>query len=260
MQYETIVVERQYPVAVITLNRPQKLNALNSTLLGELGAAIQELRDDPAVRVVILTGSGEKAFAAGGDLEEIAGKEPYELWKFLQAGQDVFRELEAAGKPVIGAINGMALGGGAELALACTLRVASENASFSFPEAGLGGLPGYGGTQRLPRLIGKGLALEYLLTGDPITAQQALALHLVNRVVPLAALMDSAQGLAKKLAGKAPVSVQMIMKAVSASYEVSAEWGCLLEAGLAAICSSTGDSKEGISAVRERRKPVFQGK
>ncbi len=260
MTLETLLLERIDNVAIISLNRPQKLNALNEMLLKELSNVLHELKLDKSIRVIMITGTGEKAFAAGADLEEIAGKNPIELWHFLRRGQEVFKSIEKLGKPVIGVINGMALGGGAELALACTIRIATENASFSFPEAGLGGLPGYGGTQRLPKIIGQSLALEYLLTGESISAQLAQTIHLVNQVVVKDDLMKASLKLAKKLATKAPASVEMVINAVSGSIEIPSEWGNFLESSLASLCSSTDDSKEGIAAIFEKRKPVFIGK
>ncbi len=259
MNLETLLLERMDQVAVITLNRPNKLNALNEMLLNELNRVITELKTDRSIRSIIITGSGEKAFAAGADLEEIASKSPFDLWQFLRQGQETFRTIESLGKPVIGAINGMALGGGAELALACTLRIAAENASFSFPEAGLGGLPGYGGTQRLPKIIGPTLALEYLLTGEVITSQLAGSLRLVNRVVPQADLMEASLKLAKKLTSKAPASVEMVLNSVAGSMDIPSVWGNFLEASLASICASTNDSKEGITSIQEKRRPVFKG-
>jgi len=259
MNLEALLLVRMNRVGVITLNRPKKLNALNEMLLRELNQVLNELKADKSIRSIIITGSGEKAFAAGADLEEIATKNPFDLWQFLRQGQETFRTIETLGKPVIGAINGMALGGGAELALACTLRIASENASFSFPESGLGGLPGYGGTQRLPKLIGQTMALEYLLTGDAINGQIAETLRLVNKVVPQADLMETSLKLAKKLTNKAPASVEMVLNAVAGSMEIPAVWGSLLEVSLASICSSTNDSKEGIAAIQEKRRPVFNG-
>jgi enoyl-CoA hydratase len=246
-------------VAIVTLNRPQVLNALNRTMLDELDRVMRELASDEAVRVVILTGAGEKAFVAGADIRELTsaagrGRE------FALAGQRVFDRIETLGKPVIAAVNGFALGGGCELAMACTLRIASETARFGQPEINLGVIPGYAGTQRLSRLVGKGKALELMLTGVPVTAAEAERIGLVNRVVPAASLMSEARALAVQLAARAPIAVRQILDAVNRGVEMSFAEASAYEATLFGLTTSTDDMREGTSAFLEKRKPVFRGR
>src|SRR3954467_2862577 len=220
MAFDNLLLESDGPVALLTISRPKVLNALNSQTLDELRHAVLELKADEQVRVVILTGAGEKAFVAGADINELAVQSPISGREHALAGQHVFDLIENPGKPVIAAINGFALGGGCELAMACTLRVAADTAKLGQPEINLGLLPGYAGTQRLARLVGKGRALELLLTGDQISAQEAHRLGLVNRVVPAAELMSEAQKLAATLAAKAPLAIRYILDAVHKGLEM----------------------------------------
>jgi len=260
MSFDNLLLERDGPVAVITINRPQVLNALNTPTLDELRRAILELKHDAAVRVVIITGAGDKAFVAGADINELAVQRPAQGKAHALRGQHVFDLIENMGKPVIAAINGYALGGGCELAMACTLRIAADTARLGQPEINLGILPGYGGTQRLPRLVGKGAALDLLLTGRHVTAGEALQAGLVNRVVPAAELLPSVKALAGELAAKAPVAMQYIIEAVNNGLDVSFDKGQFLEATLFGLVASTDDMREGTKAFLEKRKPEFKGR
>ena len=260
MDFDNLLLERDGAVAIVTVNRPQVLNALNFATIDELRRAVLSLKHDTAVRAVVITGSGEKAFVAGADINELAVQTPAEGREHALAGQHVFDLVENLGKPVIAAINGYALGGGCELAMACTLRLAADSARLGQPEINLGLIPGYGGTQRLARLIGKGPALEMLLSGRQITAQEALQLGLVNRVVAAAALLADARALAAELALKAPLAVQYIIEAVHRGLEVSFDKAQFLEATLFGLVSSTDDMREGTRAFLEKRKPDFKGR
>jgi enoyl-CoA hydratase len=260
MDFDNLLLERDGAVAVITVNRPQVLNALNFSTIDDLRRAALALKHDAGVRAIVITGAGEKSFAAGADINELAVQSPAQGKELAQRGQHVFDLLENLGKPVIAAINGYALGGGCELALACTLRVAADTARIGQPEINLGIIPGYGGTQRLARLVGKGVALELLLTGKQITAAEALQIGLVNRVVPVAGLLSDAKGLAAELAGKAPIAVQYIIEAVNRGLEVSFDKGQFLEATLFGLVASTDDMREGTKAFLEKRKPDFRGR
>jgi enoyl-CoA hydratase len=257
MSYQNLFVEIKNKVAVVKINRPDKLNALNSATMSELKNIFTELDKNENVYVVILTGSGEKAFVAGADISElnklnnISGKE------FSERGQDVFNTIENLSKPVIAAVNGFALGGGCEIALACHIRLASENARFGQPEVNLGIIPGYGGTQRLTRLINSGRAIEYILTGDMINADEAFRLGLVNHVYPQNELMSKAFEIAEKIISKGQTSVRLAIKAVNVVDEVSDKEGQNYEASLFAICCGTEDFKEGTNAFLEKRKPEF---
>lgn len=259
MSFENLLLERDGAVAVLTINRPQVLNALNTPTIDELRRAVLELKHDGAVRVVIITGAGEKAFVAGADINELAVQRPVQGKEHALRGQHVFDLIENLGKPVIAAINGYALGGGCELALACTLRMAADTARLGQPEINLGLIPGYAGTQRLARLVGKGVALDLLLTGRQITASEALQIGLVTRVVPAASLMSEARTLAADLATKAPVAAQYIIEAVNRGLEVSFDKGQFLEATLFGLVASTDDMREGTAAFLEKRKPQFKG-
>ena len=259
MENVLLYEEIEARIALVTINRPDKLNALNQNVLQKLALKLEQI-ERSEIRAVILTGAGSKAFVAGADLEEIASRSLFELWDFLRQGQKVLRLVEELSKPVIAAVNGFALGGGFELALACPLRIAAETAYFAFPEAGLGLMPGFGGTQRLPKAIGKTLALEYLLTGAKLSAAESYRLGLVNRVVPGEEVLPKAQDLARQIAMQAPAAVQFILQSVRGGYELAGERGELLEAGLTALCGATEDSREGLAAFKERRKPVFQGR
>jgi enoyl-CoA hydratase len=260
MSYETLLVERDGAVALLTLNRPKVLNALNSQTLDELRRAILELKYDEGVRAVVITGAGEKSFVAGADINELAVMTPPGGREHAMAGQHVFDLIELMGKPVIAAINGFALGGGCELAMACTLRIASETARLGQPEINLGLIPGYAGTQRLARIVGRGRALELLLTGDQITAPEALRLGLVNRVVPAADLLAEARKLAFALAAKAPIAVRYILDAVNKGLDMPFAQAQTYEATLFGLVSSTDDMREGTTAFLEKRKAEFKGR
>jgi enoyl-CoA hydratase len=258
--YQNLLYSSTDSIAVVVINRPEVRNALNAATLDELGDAFRQIQDDSSIRCVILSGAGEKAFVAGADIHEITGLNAEEGERFARRGQAVFDRIESLGKPVIAAVNGYALGGGCELAMACTLRVASENAQFGQPEVKLGLIPGYGGTQRLPRLVGKGLAMEMLLTGETISASQALRIGLVNRVVPLAELQIASEAMAKKIMAHAPQAVRFCMEAVHCGLDSSLEQGLALEARLFGKCCATEDMQEGTRAFLEKRAPEFKGK
>jgi len=260
MAFENLLVERDGGVAVITVNRPKVLNALNTQTLDELRRAILELKHDDSVRAVVLTGAGDKGFIAGADINELAVQTPTGGREHALRGQHVLDLIEHMGKPVIAAINGYALGGGCEMAMACTLRIAAETAKLGQPEINLGIIPGYAGTQRLARIVGKGRALELLLTGDQIPAQEAHRIGLVNRVVPAAALMSEAKKLAATLASKAPVAVHYILDAVQKGMEMPFPEAEVFEATLFGLVSSTEDMREGTKAFLEKRKADFKGR
>jgi enoyl-CoA hydratase len=260
MSFENLLLERDGAVAVLTINRPQVLNALNSSTIDQLRRASLDLKHDAAVRAVVITGAGEKSFVAGADVNELVVQRASEGKEHALSGQHVFDLIENMGKPVIAAINGYALGGGCELAMACTLRVAADTARIGQPEINLGIIPGYGGTQRLARLVGKGVALELLLTGRQLKADEALQLGLVNRVVPAADLMSESKKLAAELATKAPVAMRYIIEAVNRGLEVSFDKGQFLEAALFGLIASTDDMREGTTAFLEKRKADFKGR
>ncbi len=260
MSYETLTQEEREGIAIVTIRRPEKLNALNQKVMKELHACFEQLRDDDAVRVVIVTGAGEKAFVAGADISELAVLTPVGGRAMSLAGQRTLGLIENLGKPVIAAVNGYALGGGCELAMACTLRIASENARFGQPEVKLGIIPGYAGTQRLPRLVGKGRALELILTGEPVTAQEAYRIGLVNLVVPQSGLMTSAEALARKIMANGPLAVRFAMEAVNHGAEMTVAEGQFLEATLFGLCCTTEDKNEGTRAFLEKRPAKFVGK
>ncbi len=260
MVFDNLLVERDGAVAVVTINRPDKLNALNAATLRELDRAMAEARADEGVRVIILTGAGEKSFVAGADINELSEMSPVGGREHARLGQGVFDRIESLGKPVIAAINGFALGGGCELAMACTLRIAADHAKFGQPEVNLGLIPGYAGSQRLPRLVGRGRALELLLTGDPIRADEALRIGLVNRVVAAAELMAHARALAQLLASKAPVAVRYILDAVAGGLDMSLDDAQTYEATLFGLVAATDDMREGTRAFLEKRKPAFKGR
>jgi enoyl-CoA hydratase len=260
MTFSTLLYDLADGIARITINRPDKLNALNATVIAELDRAIAELERDPDVRGVVLTGAGPKAFVAGADIAEIAAQGPLEGKARALEGQRVFRRLERCGKPVVAAVNGFALGGGCELAMACHLRVAAEGARFGQPEVKLGIGPGYGGTVRLPRLVGRGRALELLLTGQMIDAQEALRIGLVNRVVPVDRLLGESEQLLRAILENGPLAVRACLEAVDAGLDVGLDEALLLEANLFGLLSGTADMKEGTAAFLARRKPEFQGR
>jgi len=260
MAYQTLLVEKRNAVGYVTINRPEKLNALNRRVLDELHACFAALQTDVDVRVAILTGSGEKAFVAGADINELATQAPLDGKAMALRGQQLCRFIENLGKPVIAAINGFALGGGCELAMACTLRIATENARLGQPEVKLGVIPGYAGTQRLPRLVGTGRALAMILTGEPITAAEALRIGLVNQVVPAAELLAAAESVAAKIVANAPLAVKLALEAVQHGMELTTAEGEFLEANLFALSCATADMKEGTQAFLEKRPAQFTGK
>ena len=258
--FQNLTYEKKGAIAYVTVNRPKVLNALNRATLEELQAAFTSAQTDEAVRVVILTGAGEKAFIAGADIGELAQLEPLTGMESVRRGQAVLDLIENLGKPTIACINGFALGGGCEIAMACSMRLASENAKLGQPEPKLGLIPGYGGTQRLPRLVGKGIAMQLLLSGENITAQEALRIGLVNEVVPLAELMGRAEAIANKIIANAPRAVQLILEAVNRGLEVSLAEGLYLEASLFAVGCATEDKSEGTKAFLEKRAAQFKGR
>jgi enoyl-CoA hydratase len=260
MSFENLLLERDGAVAILTINRPKVLNALNSQTLDELRRAILDLKRDDSVRAVILTGAGEKSFIAGADINELATQTPVSGREHAMTGQHILDLIEHLGKPVIAAINGFALGGGCELAMACTIRLAADTAKLGQPEINLGLIPGYAGTQRLTRIVGRGRALELLLTGDQITAQEAHRLGLVNRVVPAADLMTEAKKLAATLAAKAPVAIRYILEAVHKGVDMPFSQAQVFEATLFGLVASTEDMREGTKAFLEKRKAEFKGK
>lgn len=260
MAFENLLLERDGAIAVVTINRPKVLNALNAQTLDELRRVVLELGHDAGVRVVILTGAGEKAFVAGADINELAVQTPTSGREHALTGQHVLDLIENLGKPVIAAINGYALGGGCELAMACTLRLAADTAKLGQPEINLGIMPGYAGSQRMSRLVGKGKAMELILTGAPIGAAEAERIGLVNRVVPAAELMTAARALAADLAKNAPIAMRYIITAVNKGLEMPFAEGCVFEATLFGLVASTDDMREGTTAFLEKRKPAFKGK
>ena len=259
MTFENLTFDRDGAVVIVTINRPKVLNALNSDTIDELRRAVLDVKYDASVRAAIITGAGEKSFVAGADINELAVNSPAQGKEHALRGQHVFDLVENLGKPVIAAINGYALGGGCELAMACTIRIASDTARLGQPEINLGIIPGYAGTQRLPRLVGKGVALDLLLTGRQITAQEALQIGLVTRVVPPADLMTEAKRLATELSTKAPIAVQYILEAVNRGLEQPFDKAAFLEATLFGLVASTKDMREGTAAFLEKRKPAFRG-
>jgi len=258
--YDNLLIERDGAVATLTVNRPKVLNALNAPTMDELRRALRELRGDDEVRAVIITGAGDKSFIAGADINELAVLTPVDGREHGLRGQHVLQVLENLGKPVIAAINGFALGGGCELAMACTLRIAADTAKLGQPEINLGLIPGYAGTQRLARLVGRGRALEILLTGDLIGADEAYRIGLVNRVVPAAELMTEARALAAKLASKAPIALRYIIDAVNRGLDMPFAEGARFEATLFGLVSTTEDMREGTKAFLEKRKAEFKGR
>ncbi len=258
MSYETILLDVSDGIAVVTINRPDKMNALNATVIGELYACFGALKRDDAVRVVILTGAGEKAFVAGADIGELADASGPELERMSERGQSLMWSIENLGKPVIAAVNGFALGGGCELAMACTFRYASEKAKLGLPEVGLGLIPGYGGTQRLPRLVGRGVAAELILTGGMIDAAEAARVGLVNMVFAPDKLMDAARNTAAAIAARSTATLRYALKAVGEGLNMSLDAGCRLEAGLFGVVGGLDDAQEGCRAFMEKRKADFQ--
>jgi enoyl-CoA hydratase len=257
---DNVRTENQDGILTITIDRPKVLNALNAQTVAEIGQAFEAARDDASVKAVILTGGGEKAFVAGADINELAQMTPITGKQVAEKGQRVFRAIEKFPKPVIAAINGFALGGGCELALACHIRIASEKAQLGLPEVTLGIIPGYGGTQRMARLLGKGKALELILTGDRIPAAEAERIGLVNKVVPADQLITTAEEMARTMAKRGPLAVRAAIEAVMSGSEMPFDEGQLLEATLFGLLASTEDMKEGMSAFLEKRAADFKGK
>jgi enoyl-CoA hydratase len=260
MAYENILFEKKENIAFITFNRPKVLNALNRKTVEELRDALLDTRDDSSVRVLILTGAGEKSFVAGADISELAQRTPVDGKDFSLFGQSVFHLLETLGKPSICAINGFALGGGCEIALCCSIRLASKTAKLGQPEVKLGIIPGYGGTQRLARLCGKGVAHELCLSGEMITAEEAQRIGLVNHTCEPAELLPAAEALAKKIIANAPLAVKYTMEAIERGVETPQEEGLFLEATLFGLACATEDMREGTKAFLEKRKADFKGR
>ena len=260
MKFENLLFDVTGGVARITVNRPDKLNALNDAVIAELGGAMERVGKEDAIKGVILTGSGTKAFVAGADIAELARQGPFDGKARALVGQGVFRRIERSGKPVIAAVNGFALGGGCELAMACHVRIAAESAKFGQPEAKLGIAPGYGGSVRLPRLVGKGRALELLLTGQMIDAAEAYRIGLVNRVVPGDRLLDEAERMLGTMLENGPLALRVCIEAVDSALETTLDEGLLLEANYFGLLASTNDMREGMAAFLEKRKPEFTGK
>jgi enoyl-CoA hydratase len=261
MSYNCIVLEVSGDgIAVLTMNRPAKLNALNAETMGELDDALARIETDSSIRGLIVTGAGEKAFVAGADIAELAAHSAIEAHATSLRGHRILRRLETMPKPSVAAINGFALGGGMELAMCCTIRVASPNAKLGQPEVKLGMVPGYGGTQRLPRLVGRGRALEMLLTGEAIDADEAYRIGLVNRVVPQAELLEFSRSLLRKMLANAPLAVGLTMQAVDAGLNCSLEDGLRLEAAAFGVSATSEDRLEGTRAFLEKRPPLFKGK
>ncbi|MGU7775116.1 enoyl-CoA hydratase-related protein [Burkholderia sp. MR1-5-21] len=260
MTLENVLYEKRGSIAYVTVNRAEVLNALNMQTWKDLRMAFEDAREDATVRGVILTGAGDKAFIAGADIGELAHASSIEAEQASRFGQEVLDLIENLGKPVVAAINGFALGGGCETAMACALRIAVEHARFGQPEVKLGLLPGGGGTQRLPRLIGKGRALQLILSGEAISAQEAYRIGLVNEVVPAADLIPRAEAILKMIAANAPVAVRLSLDAVNHGLNASQSEGLALEASYFGLCAGTEDKKEGTSAFLEKRAPQFQGR
>ena len=257
---ENVLYEAKGAIAYVTVNRPKVLNALNTRTWADLRAAFEQAREDPAVRGVILTGAGDRAFIAGADISELAHLTAVEAQHSSRFGQEVLDLIENLGKPVIAAINGFALGGGCETAMACTIRLASEKARFGQPEVALGLLPGGGGTQRLPRLVGKGRALQLILSGEIISAQEAYRIGLVNEVVPAEQLIARAEAILQKIFANAPIAVAYSLEAVNKGLDTSQAEGLALEASFFGLCAGTEDKKEGTSAFLAKRTPQFHGR
>ena len=260
MPYQTLLYEQDTSIVQLTINRPEKYNALNRQTISDLEQAFDQIERDPQVRAVILIGAGEKAFVAGADINELAALQPLEARAHALRGQRLYSRIENLSKPVIAAINGFALGGGLELAMSCTLRIASEGAKLGQPEIKLGIIPGYGGTQRLPRFVGKGVALSLLLTGDPITAIEAFRIGLVQQVVPSADLLATARQWATRILANAPLAVSLCLDTVNRGLEMSLPEALAYEASQFALTCSTQDMREGTRAFVEKRQAVFQGR
>ena len=259
MDFENITIQKEAPLVVVTINRPKVLNALNRKTIEELECAFFDIQGDDSLKVVILTGAGDKSFVAGADINEFSDYNAESGARFAQKGQTVMNLIENLGKPVIAAINGFALGGGMEIAMACHIRIASSNVRMGQPEINLGVMPGFGGTQRLARLVGEGRCMELVLTGDHITAEESLRIGLVNHVVAPEDLMNSARTIAEKLSKKSSLIVRYTMEAVHRGLQGTLAEGLLLESNLFGLCCATEDKKEGTQAFLEKRKPEFKG-
>lgn len=259
MEFTDLLFAVEGGVATITINRPKALNALNSAVMGEINAAFTQCKKDDAVKAVIITGAGEKSFVAGADISQMATLRPQQAMAFMEFGIETFRMIETLPKPVIAAVNGFALGGGTELAMSCDFRYASENARFGQPEILIGLIPGWGGTQRLARLIGMGRAKELIMGGDQVNAQRAYEIGLVNKVFPLDQLLPEAKKFAAKLAGLPGFALKMAKDAINFGYDLSLDNAMRLETECCSQCFSTDDQKEGMKAFLEKRKPVFKG-
>lgn len=260
MEYQNIIYGVEDGIATITFNRPKALNAMNAETMTELLHAATACKNDPNVKVLILTGAGQKAFVAGADISEMRDKNPVDALSFMELGHETLRLIETMPKPSIAAINGFALGGGTEISLACDVRFAAENAAFGQPEILIGIIPGWGGTQRLPRIIGMGRAKELILSGGQISAARAFEIGLVNRVMPLDQLMPEAQKFARKLAGLPGFALKMAKHSINFGYDLSLDNATRLEAQCVSQCFSTADQKEGMNAFLEKRKPVYIGR
>src|SRR2546428_6467693 len=260
MSYDPLLFDVHDGIAFVTINRPEKLNALNDRVIDELADAGERIATQGEIKGAIITGAGPKAFVAGADIAELAQQGPFDGKTRALRGQAVLRRLETCGKPVVAAINGFALGGGCELAMACHLRVASENAKFGQPEVKLGIAPGYGGTQRLPRLVGKGIALQLILTGATIDAQEAYRIGLVNKVVPAASPLAETEALLRGILSMGPLAVRLALEAVERGLDMSLEEGLLLEANHFGLLAATRDMKEGLTAFLAKRTPTFEGR
>jgi enoyl-CoA hydratase/carnithine racemase len=260
LKLANVAYEKKGAIAYVTVNRPKVLNALNSPTWADLRVAFEDARDDAAIRGVILTGAGDKAFIAGADISELAHATALDAERASRFGQEVLDLVENLGKPVIAAVNGFALGGGCETAMACTIRISVDNARFGQPEVTLGLVPGGGGTQRLPRLVGKGRALQLILSGEMISAREAYRIGLVNEIVPAADLITRAEAILSKIGSNAPVAIKFALEAANKGLETSQSEGLLLEASYFGLCAATEDKKEGTSAFLEKRAPQFHGR
>jgi enoyl-CoA hydratase/carnithine racemase len=258
--FETVIYEKRDTTAYVTLNRPKVLNALNQKAIGELTAAFEDARNDPEVRGVIITGAGDRAFIAGADISELVSATPIQAERQTRNGQALLNLVENLGKPVIAAVNGLALGGGCETALACTIRLATQTAKFGQPEIKLGLIPGFGGTQRLARLVGKGVALQLILTGEMISAEEAHRIGLVNEIVEPSGLLARAEAILAQIGANAPIAVGFAIEAVNRGLECSLPEGLALEGALFSLCAATEDKKEGTAAFLEKRAPKFGGR
>ncbi len=260
MSYENLILDKENEIAILYINRPKYLNALNAQTLEELSRAIDEVQRDPAIKVLIITGAGDKAFVAGADINFMLPLSPAEGRYFSDMGEKVFRKLELMEKPVIAAVIGFALGGGCELAMACDIRLAAENAIFGQPEVGLGIIPGFGGTQRLPRLVGEGRAKELTFTADNISAEEAYRIGLVNHVYPAAELMPQAKKMASRIAARAPMAVGYAKFAIGKGLQVDIDTAMSIESDMFGLCCATEDKNEGLGAFVEKRKPQFKNR